>query len=307
MSELPCGSRSASELLEPGQRETSCSVSDAVFSLTPALSRWERAKRVQRLPRKDAPALARRWRWLLPFPAGEGRGEGGISFQSAARTFRRPRLASVGFTLIELLVVIAIIAILAGLLLPALARAKEKARAAACQSQMRQISLAVRLYADDNEEQFPRSLHSAGAHNQRAWGRAIAPQFNVADAVWTNLLTGIYHCASDKRTGAWSYGQNVYFELGPSDDYFGQPQTWRRLSSIPHPASTILQAENAGEADHIMPHFWVNLADAEDVAATRHNGRANYNFVDGHATSLRLTDTFNPKTKLDLWNPITAP
>ena len=56
-----------------------------------------------------------------------------------------------------------------------------------------------------------------------------------------------------------------------------------------------------------MPHFWVNLADAEDVAATRHNGRANYNFVDGHATSLRLTDTFNPKTKLDLWNPSSAP
>ena len=80
-----------------------------------------------------------------------------------------------------------------------------------------------------------------------------------------------------------------------------------RLSSIPHPATNILHAENASEADHIMPHLWMSLAGAEDVAGIRHSGRANFNFVDGHAAHHRLTDAYNPKLKLDLWNPITAP
>jgi prepilin-type N-terminal cleavage/methylation domain-containing protein/prepilin-type processing-associated H-X9-DG protein len=210
-----------------------------------------------------------------------------------------------GFTLVELLVVLAVIALLAALLLPALSKAKESARTTQCLNQMRQLGLAVRLYVDENGDAFPRSQHSAFAHGQLPWERSLAPLLGSSTTAWTNLLTGLYHCPSDKRTTPWSYGLNVYYELGPKDDYTGKPQTWRRLTEVPRPAATVLFAENNTSADHLMPEFWYAQADAVDLASTRHKGRANYTFADGHASLLPLNRVFNPP-QLDLWNPLLA-
>lgn len=223
------------------------------------------------------------------------------------RTSVRGPKTSRGFTLIELLVVIAIIAILASLLLPSLGRARASARGIQCLGQMRQIGLAVRMYADDQEDEMPRSQHSAFAHGQLPWGRALAPYLGTTPDQWTNLLHDIYRCPSDRRQTPWSYGMNVYFELGPDDDYLGKPETWRRASQVPRPATTIALAENQSAADHIMPNFWVTTADAADLPKQRHLSRSNYSFVDGHAAPRRFEDTFDPERSVDAWNPFTAP
>ena len=68
-----------------------------------------------------------------------------------------------GFTLIELLVVIAIIAILAAILFPVFAKAREKARQTSCLSNLRQIGTAILSYAQDNDEQYPFGENFAGA------------------------------------------------------------------------------------------------------------------------------------------------
>lgn len=210
-----------------------------------------------------------------------------------------------GFTLIELLVVMAIVATLASMLLPALARARDRARAALCLGNLRQVALAVTLYAEDQEDQFPRSTHSSWAHGQRPWGQALGPYLGVVDpAGWTNLFRGVYRCPSHRPPGRWSYGQNVHFELDPeADDYFGSPTTWRRRSDVKAVSAVILQAEVPGGADHVMSHFWFRVEDAVDVAPRRHGRRSHYTYVDGHVEGRRFEEVYDLERGVDAWNP----
>ena len=209
-----------------------------------------------------------------------------------------------GFTLIELLVVVAIIGVLAALLLPALASCKERSRICGCASNMRQIGLAMRMYADDHQDEFPRSQHSAFAHGTQPWGLLLAPGLGAKSTAGTDALPAVYRCPSHRKAPPWSYGLNVYLEVSPdADDYAGSPQTWRHAENVPSPSATILLAEVPGTADHVMPHFWTTLSDCTDVDACRHGGKANYLFVDNHVECLRLQDTYDPQNHVDRWNP----
>ena len=128
-----------------------------------------------------------------------------------------------GFTLIELLVVIAIIAILAAILFPVFARAREKARQASCLSNLKQLSLAWLMYAQDYDEQLCYGWQPSPPTAGGPWYDTIQPYVNNAE---------LRECPSFLPNYApWSYGSNTYM------------QSNRRLALYLRPAETIMLAD----------------------------------------------------------------
>lgn len=214
-----------------------------------------------------------------------------------------------GFTLIELLVVIAIIAILAGMLLPALSRAKAAASRIQCMQNTRQLSLSVQLYGDDHQDFFPRSQHSSFAYHQAPWEITVRPYLSLSGLTSSSgmeaLHRGVFKCPKIKKSSQWSYGLNVYFELEETDDYRGRPQTWRKQAQLPRSSETIILGEVEDSADHIMAHFW-DQGMPVTIDRNRHgkDDLSLYGYADGHVASLEFEVTYATRNRpADQWHP----
>jgi len=174
-----------------------------------------------------------------------------------------------GFTLIELLVVIAIIAILAAILFPVFARAREKARQSSCLSNTKQIGLAVLQYVQDYDETFPGS-NIPPAH----WYGAVQPYIN-------NAQVFICPSASDRDNAYGGYGYNDYGTTGSNGlgwrtNY--SSQLGPKLAEIEQPASMFMVGEPQGET-----HVFRGYLSTSYCPSDRHNGGSNVVHVDGHS------------------------
>jgi prepilin-type N-terminal cleavage/methylation domain-containing protein/prepilin-type processing-associated H-X9-DG protein len=216
-------------------------------------------------------------------------------------TVSRPvtKTHSKGFTLIELLVVVAIIAILATILFPVFARARENARRASCQSNLKQIGLAWAQYTQDYDEKYPSVF-------EPSWDKGVEPYMGTKVQGTSTKNPLVFRCPSDYTgTGSFAGKERTYSanrgRLVQADNsiiYTGafsfagdttpKPAGARALAEIQDPAGTILISERPGggnsfglSSGSVMDrprHQWLDVA----YPTTLHFEGWNYLFCDGH-------------------------
>lgn len=222
---------------------------------------------------------------------------------------------AVGFTLIELLVVIAIIAILAGMLLPALSKAKLKGQQTVCLSNLKQLQLCWSMYADDNHDKIASNDPNVGP-GSKSWILGYM-QDNSPDSTNKTLIekgtlfpynssTAIYRCASDvgrstiggkKYLRVRSYAMNGYMNgVDVGLVFFGQKGYKVNLKTVevtaPPPSQAFVfldEHQNSIDDGHFgfAPEGdqWMNLP------AMWHNSGCDFSFADGHAEALKWRDS----------------
>jgi len=210
-----------------------------------------------------------------------------------------------GFTLIELLVVIAIIAILAAILFPVFAQAREKARSTTCLSNFKQLGTAVTMYTQDYEGAYPLAWYDK-------------PQYGF-DCVLQPYIKNVqvFDCPSNKTTPRYWDGYVTYFNIPPpgipgdyamNGDLANRNGLGLNEANVQAPADTILMTEiwdtrlktkhsvkGLGSVGDGPQHeiFTTNKDNVcQRIPFTIHQGGSNFNFCDGHAKWQRVEQTW---------------
>jgi len=189
-----------------------------------------------------------------------------------------------GVTLIEILVVLGVICILAALLAPALSQAREAGRKVDCISRLRQLGLALQLYAQEHDGGLPNHYYRydlGGRWGAHYWNDSLHP--------YVRSYVVIRCPDSDCVRG---YGYNVLLNFA-------------KMDGIARPSSTVIMADNTGRYPdgqcvvHLFPPV-LPLKAGESYPDPRHHGMANFLFVDGHTKPLKPESTLSPE---DMWSP----